>query len=274
MLPDNTALRASHASLGDFLNCAAETKLDFPTASDCRYSSVGLLILGAIIEKTAGITLAEYLQREFFEPLEMKDSWLGIPETEADELLPTVLPSILPDWQTASADNSDEERVGFHAPDSNKTVVPTTADADSWSWNSRYWRTLGAPWGGMISSAADLGRYARMMLADGCSASGRRVLPSVVVRAAMKDQTSAMGDRSNLAGLRRPWGFGWRQQWSAHPASFGDFLSESAVGHWGATGTVLWIDPAAQQYAAILTTTPYEQSQSAIQRISNIVAAL
>jgi len=257
MLPANTELRAAHAPLDDFLQHAADVPLDFSTATDCRYSSVGFLLLGAIVEKTTGLPLPEYLQREFFIPLGMQDTWLGVPENRADELLPTVLPSILPAWQAE--------------PDTGEDAVESGND---WGWNSRYWRTLGAPWGGMISSACDLGRYAAMMLSEGCSDAGERILPNAVVQAAMANQTEELASQADFAGAARAWGLGWRQNWPGHSASFGDFLSPTAIGHWGATGTTLWIDPASQQFAAILTTTPYEESCSAIQRVSNIVTVL
>lgn len=245
MLPDNAELRAAHAPLSEFLKRAAQTDLDFQTASDARYSSVGFLILSAIIESVTTIPLPKFLQDEFYTPLGMEDTWLGIPREQAPELMPTVLPSLLPDWQP---------------------------DADDWGWNSAYWRTLGAPWGGMMSTAPDLGRFATMMLSDGCSSAGREILPSAVVRAAMSNQTQHIVTIPGSAALQRPWGFGWRWQWPDHQASFGDFLSPGAVGHWGATGTTIWIDPATERYAVILTTTPYEDSQSAIQRMSNVVS--
>lgn len=245
MLPDNAELRAAHASLQEFAERAAEIDLDFSTASDCRYSSVGFLLLGQIIEQVTGDSLSGYLRTQFFEPLGMQNTWLGIPNHQAEQLLPTVLPSILPVWQP---------------------------DAEDWGWNSRYWRTLGAPWGGMISTAEDLSRFAAMMLSDGCSASGTTILPPAVVHAALQDQTTDMARSSDFTGASRPWTFGWRKQWPAHAASFGDFVDSNSIGHWGATGTLLWIDPTRGRYAVILTTTPYEDSQTAIQRISNVVS--
>ena len=246
MLPENTLLRAKNASLNEFVEKASAVDLEFATATDCRYSSVGFLLLGAIIEKTTSVKLPQFLTTEFFQPLRMSETWLGLPDHEADDLMPTVLPSLLPAWQP---------------------------DADEWGWNSRYWRTLGAPWGGLISTAADLGRYATMMLTDGANEAGRQVLPAAVVRAAMSDQLYQLAAESGFHGSQRSWGFGWRRQWAAHPASFGDFVSDETVGHWGATGTMMCIDPESRRFTVVLTTTPYEESQSAIQRVSNLVAA-
>ena len=72
--------------------------------------------------------------------------------------------------------------------------------------------------------------------------------------------------------VQRAWGFGWRRNWLDHTATFSDFLAADAIGHWGATGTMMWIDPVTSRWCVILTTQPYEQSRSAIQRMSNVVA--
>ena len=246
MLPNNTQLRAEHASLDEFVGQAADADLDFHTATDCRYSSVGFLLLGAVVEVITGQSLGMFLRSQFFEPLQMNDTWLGMSTQQAQKILPTVLPSILPEWQP---------------------------DAEDWGWNSHYWRTLGAPWGGMISSARDLGRYAEMMLRRGCDGNGRQLLPESAVLAAVSDQTAALSAQRDYAGLRRAWGFGWRREWPSHSASFGDFVSTETVGHWGATGTMMWMDMTSDRYSVILSTTPYEDSQPILQRISNVTAA-
>lgn len=244
MLPNNAELRAAHASLPEFLEHAANTELEFPTATDCRYSSIGFLLIGAIIEKLTNQPLGMFLRQQFFEPLEMTNTWLGLTDPQAETVLPTVLPNTLPNWQQSAAD---------------------------WGWNSRYWRMLGAPWGGLISTAQDLGNFCRMLLQEGAAPNGQQLLPGAVVHAALQDQTKDIASQPNYTGLHRPWGLGWRMQWPAHMASFGDFVSPNTAGHWGATGTLIWIDPHKNNFAVILSTTPYEKSQSAIQCLSNAI---
>ena len=155
------------------------------------------------------------------------------------------------------------------------TILPEwQPEADDWGWNSRYWRTLGAPWGGMLSTTADLGRFATMMLSDGAGPDGRQVLPAAVAKSAVSNQTSEYASQPGFQGGAREWGFGWRRQWAAHPASFGDFVSANTVGHWGATGTMLWLDPDSHRYAVVLTNCPYEDSCAAVQRLSNVAATV
>jgi CubicO group peptidase (beta-lactamase class C family) len=62
--------------------------------------------------------------------------------------------------------------------------------------------------------------------------------------------------------------------WPAHAATFGDLLSPRTYGHWGATGTMLWIDPERQAIAAILATQPLDpQSTPALIKLSNAITA-
>jgi len=245
MLPDNAELRAANAGLPEFLKHAASSDLNFVPATNCQYSSIGFLLIGAIVEKLSGLSLSHFVQTEVFQPLGMNESWLGLSESVADQILPTVLPNKLPDWQP---------------------------NAENWGWNSRYWRCLGAPWGGLISTARDLSLFAQMILNEGAAANGTQFLPDVVVREAIRDQTAEMASQSDYTGSHRSWGFGWRGQWALHSASFGDFVSPQTIGHWGATGTLLWIDPSRDRFGIILTTTPYEASRSVIQQISNVLS--
>ncbi len=166
-----------------------------------------------------------------------------------DELMPTVLPGELPIWQ-----------------DSNSNC----------SCNSGYWRTLGAAWGGMISTAEDLGRLAGCLLnggeSGGLDAATNTIWNSAVVDASLSNQSQHIAGLSEADRVQHAWGFGWRRNWLHHSATFSDFLSADAIGHWGATGTMMWIEPASSHWCVILTTQPYEHSRSVIQRMSNVVA--
>ena len=237
---DNLQLRQASASIADFMAAAETEALIFPPGSQCKYSSIGYQLLGTIVENLSGQTLADYLHTQIFEPLQMMDTSLG---TEPND--PTVVTNALPVWQH---------------------------DADSWGWNSNYWKQFGAAWGGIYSTAEDLIRLAQMLLNDGISLAGTRVLPSAVVRSVFANQTAWIRSQPEFEGPAKDWSFGFRMQWPAHSAAFGDFVSEQTIGHWGATGTLLWIDPAAQSAACVLTPIPFEKSRNAIQQISNLLA--
>lgn len=244
-LPENSELRMANAGLQEFIVRVGEHGTDFTPGADCRYSSMGFLLLGEIISRGTGQPLPEILQTRLFAPCEMHHSWLGVP-ADRDDLLTLAIPCMLPPWQE---------------------------DAPDWDWNSPYWRRLGAPWGGLLTTSSDLGRFCRMMLRDGTSDNGQSVLAPAAVDALTHEQTRHLFDLTEKTWSKRPWGYGWRFAWPEHSASFGDLVPRTAVGHWGATGTIFWLDRQQQIYVVILTSTPFEQSRFALQRMSNAVAA-
>lgn len=243
MLPDNEQLRASHASLQEFANGAATVTPGFEPGTDSRYSSMGFAVLAGLVERVTGRTLRQIMAADLFQALDLRSIWLGVP-ADGDELA-SVLPNELPSWQPPDCD---------------------------WNWNSRYWRTLGAPWGGLISTAEDLGRLAQILLSDGRLSDGTAVISPATIRESFRNQTACFADIAEPTRRARGWGFGWRHNWPDHHACFGDLLPPDAVGHWGATGTLMWIDPRSATWAVLLTTTPWETSRLTLQRLSNVLA--
>ncbi|MFO0974922.1 MAG: serine hydrolase domain-containing protein [Planctomycetaceae bacterium] len=246
MLPNNHELRASHAGLGEFVAGTAAQEPGFVPGTATSYCSMGFALLAAIMEQRLNQSCAEILRSRLFEPLGMRESWLGLPDETFAELMPTVVPCELPEWQ---------------------------ANAPDWNWNSAYWRKLGAPWGGMISTGKDLGRLLQCLLNNGQNEKGQSVVSPAVAIACTRNQTIRMSNLPETDRKRRPWGFGWRLNWPDHSGCFSDFLPSSAFGHWGATGTLMWVDRTSSRWCVILTNQPFEKSQTAIQRTSNIVAA-
>jgi CubicO group peptidase (beta-lactamase class C family) len=144
-------------------------------------------------------------------------------------------------------------------------------EKSDWNWNSPYWLGFGAPWGGMITTPADFARFAQMMLHQG-ELDGVRLLGRQTVRAMTRNQLQPMPSVPEEDRRCRPWGLGWRLNWPAHPASFGDLLGPRTYGHWGATGTLCWIDPDAEAFCILFTTQPLGEERF-LARISNLVSA-
>ncbi|MDA1163511.1 MAG: serine hydrolase [Planctomycetota bacterium] len=246
MLPNNVELRKQHSPLSAFVDETCEVELEFPVGRAVRYQSMGLAILGEIIQRVSGVSCAEFVRREIFEPLGMVDSWLGLPESAFAGDAPIV------------------NRV-------TEVLVPDEMIGEDWNWNSRYWRMLGAPWGGLITTPVDLARFCQMML--GHPATGLQILSPATIAAATRNQLEVMADVPEVDRRTRPWGLGWRLNWPAHSANFGDFLGSRTYGHWGATGTVLWIDPEQESFAVILTTKPQEPHGTWLAKVSNAITA-
>jgi CubicO group peptidase (beta-lactamase class C family) len=111
------------------------------------------------------------------------------------------------------------------------------------------------------------------MMLQGGSLDGKRILSPASVRAMTMNQLAQMPQVPEEERRCRPWGLGWRLNWPAHSANFGDLLGPRTFGHWGATGTVCWLDPDAQTFCILLTTQPQEPEGRFLARVSNIVAA-
>lgn len=248
MLPRNRELRIANAPLSDFISDIYGVSPDFPPGRGTQYQSTGFAVLAEIVQTLTGTPCSQFLHNEFFEPLGMCDTALGAP----DHWFSTVEPVV--------------DRIA------SLRLTSEQASETTWNWHSRYWRQLGAPWGGLLTTPTDLARYAQMWLNNG-EFGGRRYLSPATIQAATRNQLESMKDIPDEARRCRPWGLGWRLNWPAHSANFGDLLSPAAYGHWGATGTALWIDPARDAICVFLTTLPQEPNGKYLSRLSNAVCA-
>jgi len=249
MLPNNVPLREAHAPLSEFVAGTCGVQPSFRAGRSVQYQSMGFAVLGEIVARISGVSCAEFLQREIFGPLEMNDMALGAPS----------------DWFSGA-----EPRIS-RVPE---IRPPAGQDPNSdWGWNSPYWQRLGAPWGGLLTTPADLARFAQMMLNNGKVGTTTQLLGRATVRAATRNQLCEMADVPEVDRRCKPWGLGWRLHWPTHSANFGDLLGPRTYGHWGATGTVLWIDPELDAFAIILSTQPQEPHGKQLARLSNALAS-
>jgi CubicO group peptidase (beta-lactamase class C family) len=241
MLPENDALRAAHAPLGEFIERIVRLPLLFPPGTQVQYQSMGIAVLAEIVHQVAGASLSEFLRAEIFEPLGMHDTTLGV---------------------TAAASRARVARVRISA----------AQQKTDWNWNTPYWHGFGAPWGGLITAPADFARFCRMMLGGGWL-DGIRVLGPATVRAMTINQLATMPSVPEVERRCRPWGLGWRLNWQGDSANFGDLLGPRTYCHWGATGTLCWVDPDADAFALLFTTQPQGDDGRDLARISNVVAS-
>jgi CubicO group peptidase (beta-lactamase class C family) len=240
MVADNEKLRRSHRPLSAFVEAVCKEDLRFPPGTNVSYQSMGILLIAEIVHQVTGKVLPEFLKKEVFDPLGMADTSLG--------------------WEEKKKERVAEVR------------LPEAERALDWTWNSPYWLGLGAPWGGLITSPADFARFCQMML-NGGTLDGARILSPASVRAMTMNQFAAMPRVPEEERRCRPWGLGWRLNWPGHSSNFGDLLGPRTYGHWGATGTVVWIDPEAEAFCVLFTTQPQEPEGRFLARVSNVIAA-
>jgi len=151
MLADNKELRAGQTPLSRFVEGTCDVKSSFPPGRGVQYQSMGFAILGEVITRVSGKSTAEFLRDEFFDPLQMNDTALGVPE----------------DWY--GGPQPKVQRIA------EIRLPPNQHDANDWNWNSRYWRGLGAPWGGLLTTPADLAQFTQMMMNHGPQCQLRRL---------------------------------------------------------------------------------------------------
>jgi len=234
-LPEDLDLRRSQATLAEFTKRSLTTPLLFAPRSSFQYSNIAILLAGEIAERVSGMPLRDFLKKELFDPLGMKDSSLGLGGRSIQDTA----------WcqgiSTSFKDPEDEKRFGANTP---------------------YWRDIGHPWGGMHSTARDLGVFLQLFLNDGIY-DGKRILTAATVQAMTSDRN---------AGVASPWGWGWSLKRSPIANTFGDRASERTYGHVGATGTVIWADPERDLACVILTTRAWDEDRGAILgKVSTVV---
>jgi CubicO group peptidase (beta-lactamase class C family) len=213
-LANNNELRKQHASLTEFAKHALRTKLDFAPGSRYQYSSMGILLATRIAEVISGSDILTLVDRTVFQPLGMKHSAQGLGRFKLEEMV------------SCQTDGAAPESGGGDPK------------AKEWDWNSPYWRTLGAPWGGTHASAPDLARF----LGEFLGARGKAVKP---------ETARLMIKNHNPKGFT-PRGLGFGVGKGAGSAG----CSEQTFGHTGSTGTLCWADPASDTICVVLTSLP------------------
>lgn len=177
--------------------------------------SLGLDLLGAVIERAAGMPFDEFLEDRIFDPLDMEDTGF--------QVRPRRLPRLVFNYLATA-----EGLKLFDAPpDSVYAHKPTFPYGGS----------------GLVSTAHDYSRFTAMLLGEGDYA-GKRVMDPESVRTMM----------SNLLpeGVKGPGGqgFGAGGQVVIHPNAMGQGIG--TFGWAGVGGTLMWVDPTHKVHATWL----------------------
>jgi CubicO group peptidase (beta-lactamase class C family) len=239
MLPNNLKLRHERAPLNRFVEGTCAVGLDYPPGRGSQYQSMGYALLGEILSRYSGLPYGQFLRENLFLPLGMDRTWLSLPAELYGQL--PMAEVLLPEEQHGGQD---------------------------WNWNSLYWHTFGAPWGGMIAPVDDLSRFLRFFLNLGVGPKGR-LLSTQLASLATTNRLSDFEGVSEFDRRARGWGFGFRMNWLDHRGSFCELLPPTAYGHWGATGTLFWADPESESAAVLFSTQPLGKELSPLTRLSN-----
>jgi len=210
-----------------------------PPATRYVYSDINFILLGELVHRLSGKMLNDYARENIFLPLGMKDSMFVPPSS----LIPRIAPT-------------ERWPVKTGAPLRGVVHDPTA-------------RNMGGVAGhaGLFSTAADLSRFAQMML-NGGELNGVRLFSPLTVAKFTEPQSPP--DQAILRGL------GWDID-SPHSGNRGELFPIGSFGHTGFTGTSIWIDPSTRTYVILLANTVHPDLRPALTplrgKVATIVAA-
>ena len=115
---------------------------------------------------------------------------------------------------------------------------------------------------GLFSTAEDLVRYGQMMLGGGKN-SDVVVLDDATFKLMTEPRKVPRGTRT----------FGWDHR-SPYSSNRGKSLSDSAFGHGGFTGTVLWIDPDKERVFVFLSNRLHPDGKGTVNKLAGRIATL
>lgn len=191
---------------------ACEEKLLSPPGTAFRYSDINFFLLGEIVQRVSKQPLEEFVAREIYQPLRMTDTGYLPPPSKLGRIAPTEVVEGKP-WRGVVHDPTARHMGGV------------------------------AGHAGLFFTAADLARYARMLLNQG-ELDGVRIFKSETVQLMTSVQTP------ESIRIRR--GLGWDID-SGYSGPRGKVFPLGSYGHTGWTGTSLWVDPFSQTFVIFLS---------------------
>ncbi|HYH63280.1 MAG TPA: serine hydrolase domain-containing protein [Urbifossiella sp.] len=223
------------------LERVAALKLEAPPGTRFRYSDVGFIVLGELVEKLGGLPVDRFAKTHIFDPLKMTDTGYR----PAGDIVKRVAPTGLREKLTIRGEVHDPRAfkmggVAGHA--------------------------------GLFGTADDLGRYARMLLRGG-ELDGARVLKADTVKLFTSPREvpaqPAKGKEDPPAQFRS---YGWDVDTSFSNQRGDAFRRGEGFGHTGFTGTSLWVDPRSQTAVVILTSRVHPDDKGNVARLRREVA--
>ncbi|HEY1342696.1 MAG TPA: exo-beta-N-acetylmuramidase NamZ domain-containing protein [Bryobacteraceae bacterium] len=198
------------------------------------YSDINFIMMGEIVHRLSGQMLSDYARQNVFLPLGMKETMFQPPAS----LVPRIAPT---------------ERLAGGAPLRGVVHDPTA-------------RNMGGVAGhaGLFSTAADLARFAQMLL-NGGELDGVRFVSPLTIEKFTEPQSPP--DQPILRGL------GWDID-SPHSGNRGELFPIGSFGHTGFTGTSIWIDPSTKSYVILLANSVHPTLRPAITPLRGKVATI
>jgi CubicO group peptidase (beta-lactamase class C family) len=211
---------------------AAHAPLWAPGTAVCYHAWTFGWIIGELVRRVDGRSLAQFAREELCQPLEIEGFYLGIPDSVEARVAP------LAEAREASA-QPDPAAPGAPPDDLFSRVMPPQVTSAA-VVNRPDVRRASIPGGGGIMSARAIARHYAMLAGDGELSGVRLLSPErcAMIRTLQVNQPDAM------FGERTRWGLGYAL--GGDPQQGGDLglgRGESAFGHGGNGGSLGFADP-------------------------------
>jgi CubicO group peptidase (beta-lactamase class C family) len=219
----------------------AALKLEAPAGTRFRYSDVGFIVLGELVERLGGVPVDKFAKKHVFEPLKMTDTGFTPGEALRKRIAPTGL------------------RDG-------KTILGEVHDPRSFKMGGV------AGHAGLFSTADDLTRYCRMLLRGG-ELDGTRILDAKTVKLFTEAHAVPVIEKGGKEskGLRS---YGWDVDTSYSSPRGNRFTKGEGFGHTGFTGTSAWVDPGTKTAVIILANRVHPDDKGNVTRLRREVATI
>jgi uncharacterized protein YbbC (DUF1343 family)/CubicO group peptidase (beta-lactamase class C family) len=199
------------------------------------YSDINFILLAEIVHRLTGRMLNDYTRDILYQPLGMHETMFLPPESLRPRIAPT-------------------------------EINPTTGQPLRGEVHDDTARYMGGVTGnaGVFTTAADLAKFAQMMLDQG-EGNGVRLFSAATVQKFTTPQSPA--DQPILRGL------GWDID-SPYSSNRGELFPIGSYGHTGFTGTSMWLDPFSHSYVIILTNAVHPHRGHSVTSLRSRVATI
>jgi len=205
-LPDWADLYSEADTPAAALQRLVNVPLKHPTGTAMVYSDLGYLLLGEIVRRAGGQTLGETFHQHIAHPLQLRH---------------TAYNPLEQDWEPPIAPTQ-------YCTFRQQLLRGIVHDENAYAFGGE------AGHAGLFSTAADLHRFARMILHEG-ELDGVRLLAR---------RTVALMTANHNPPRLAPRGLGWDIKGDTYGyTSCGALMHKGAVGHTGFTGCSLWMEP-------------------------------
>lgn len=224
--PPGMRPQSQHPKLNEYLFLGYDVPLSRPTGVEMLYCDYGYDLLGEIVRRVSGKSLADFAEERIFAPLGMHDSWYSVPNSVAQRVVRRAPGAIFADAQSPRLMN-----------------LPLYIRSLFAGLNSPEFEELPIACAGVYSTVMDMAVFGQMFLNHGRYGDTEVLSPPTV--AAMT--------RNQIPGISATYhdeffpeaseGFGWDVRGEKKPKHGGTLCSPDTFLHDGVGGIRMWVDP-------------------------------